>query len=51
MLKKESIKGLIFDYGGTLDTNGIHWSEVLWEMYLHRGSNEAVAAVCLAGNA
>ncbi|MCR4835692.1 MAG: HAD family hydrolase [Bacteroidaceae bacterium] len=33
MLKKESIKGLIFDYGGTLDTNGIHWSEVLWEMY------------------
>lgn len=33
MLKTENIKGLIFDYGGTLDTNGTHWSEVLWEMY------------------
>lgn len=27
------IKGLIFDYGGTLDTNGIHWAEVLWKQY------------------
>lgn len=25
------IKGIIFDYGGTLDTNSLHWSEVLWE--------------------
>ncbi len=33
MLKQESIKGIIFDYGGTLDTNGVHWSEVLWEKY------------------
>ena len=33
MLKKENIKGVIFDYGGTLDTNSVHWSEVLWEMY------------------
>lgn len=24
------IKGLIFDYGGTLDTNGEHWSEIIW---------------------
>ena len=23
-------KGLIFDYGGTIDTDGVHWSEVLW---------------------
>ncbi|MCQ2077314.1 MAG: HAD family hydrolase [Bacteroidaceae bacterium] len=28
------VKGLIFDYGGTIDTNGIHWSEVLWQAYL-----------------
>ena len=28
-----SIKGIIFDYGGTIDTNGIHWSEVIWEQY------------------
>jgi len=27
------IKGIIFDYGGTLDSNGKHWSEVLWEAY------------------
>lgn len=27
------IKGIIFDYGGTLDTNGIHWAEVLWAQY------------------
>ncbi len=28
-----NIKGIIFDYGGTLDTNGKHWSEVLWDRY------------------
>lgn len=27
------IKGVIFDYGGTLDTSARHWSEVLWEAY------------------
>lgn len=27
------IKGIIFDYGGTLDSNGKHWAEVLWEAY------------------
>jgi putative hydrolase of the HAD superfamily len=30
---KLSVKGLLFDYGGTIDTNGVHWSEVLWEAY------------------
>lgn len=28
-----NIKGIIFDYGGTIDTNGIHWAEVIWEQY------------------
>lgn len=28
------IKGIIFDYGGTIDTNGKHWAEVLWQKYL-----------------
>lgn len=28
-----SIKGIIFDYGGTIDTNGIHWGEVIEEQY------------------
>lgn len=31
------IQGIIFDYGGTLDTNSVHWSEVLWECYQHAG--------------
>jgi len=24
------IKGIIFDYGGTIDTDSLHWSEVIW---------------------
>lgn len=28
-------QAIIFDYGGTLDTNGIHWSEKFWETYTH----------------
>jgi putative hydrolase of the HAD superfamily len=28
-----NIKGIIFDYGGTIDTNGDHWSEVIWAAY------------------
>ena len=27
------IKGLIFDYGGTLDTGGNHWGKVIWHAY------------------
>lgn len=33
MLEKEAIKGILLDYGGTIDTNGIHWGEVLWTYY------------------
>lgn len=29
-----NIKGIIFDYGGTIDTNSTHWSEVLWKGFL-----------------
>ena len=32
-MKVLDIKGIIFDYGGTLDTRGDHWSEVLWQGY------------------
>ncbi|MCM1368774.1 MAG: HAD family hydrolase [Candidatus Amulumruptor caecigallinarius] len=31
------IKGLIFDYGGTLDTGGEHWSHVIWRAYQNAG--------------
>ena len=27
------VKGLIFDYGGTLDTRGRHWAHVIWDGY------------------
>ncbi len=33
MLEITDIKGIIFDYGGTIDSNGKHWAEVLWEAY------------------
>ncbi|MCM1290835.1 MAG: HAD family hydrolase [Prevotella sp.] len=29
----ENIHAIIFDYGGTLDTAGEHWSEVIWLAY------------------
>jgi HAD hydrolase, family IA, variant 1 len=28
-----NIKGIIFDYGGTIDSRGVHWSEVIWSGY------------------
>lgn len=30
-------RGLIFDYGGTLDTCGRHWGKVLWSAYRKEG--------------
>ena len=32
-----TIKGVIFDYGGTIDTNGIHWGEVIASEYKAAG--------------
>lgn len=31
--KLTNIRGVIFDYGGTIDTNSRHWAEVLWSKY------------------
>lgn len=33
----KKVKGLIFDYGGTLDSGGTHWSEVIWDAYREAG--------------
>lgn len=33
MLKTNLVKGLIFDYGATIDSNGKHWAEVLWDAF------------------
>lgn len=35
----QNIKGIIFDYGGTIDTNGVHWAEVIWEQYIKENVN------------
>jgi putative hydrolase of the HAD superfamily len=35
MFDLTKVKGIIFDYGGTIDSNGKHWAEVLWESYQH----------------
>jgi len=32
-MNKFNVKGIIFDYGGTLDTNGGHWGAVIWSGY------------------
>lgn len=31
------IKGIIFDYGGTLDSGGDHWSEIIWDAWQRAG--------------
>lgn len=33
----KAIKGIIFDYGGTIDSNGDHWAEVIWDGYRLEG--------------
>lgn len=33
MFDIEKVKGIIFDYGGTIDSNGMHWAEVIWMSY------------------
>ncbi len=33
----DNLKGIIFDYGGTIDSRGTHWSEVIWDGYRHAG--------------
>ena len=32
-MKMDHIAALLFDYGGTIDSNGRHWSEVIWQAY------------------
>jgi len=29
------IRGILIDYGGTIDTNGKHWANVIWEAYVN----------------
>lgn len=30
---EQHIKAILFDYGGTIDTNGVHWSEIIYDGY------------------
>lgn len=36
-MENTEIKGIIFDYGGTIDSRGVHWSEVIWDGYRESG--------------
>lgn len=36
-MRIEGLKGIIFDYGGTIDSRGVHWSEVIYAGYKHCG--------------
>ena len=48
----KNIKGIIFDFGGTIDTNGIHWSEVIRSQYVKAGvyiDNETYRAAYVHG--
>lgn len=36
-IEQHKIKGVIFDYGGTLDTGGCHWGRVLWRAWQQAG--------------
>ncbi|MDE5652476.1 MAG: HAD family hydrolase [Muribaculaceae bacterium] len=33
------VKGVVLDYGGTLDSRGEHWSEVLWRGWQNAGAD------------
>ncbi len=33
IIDTRGIKGVIFDYGGTLDSRGVHWSVIIYEGY------------------
>lgn len=37
MENTDNLKGIIFDYGGTIDSRGVHWSEVIWDGYRNAG--------------
>lgn len=36
-MNQSNIKGIIFDYGGTLDSYGDHWSHIIYKAYLNAG--------------
>lgn len=36
MVDLNRVKGVIFDYGATIDSNGKHWAEVLWDAYVDK---------------
>ncbi len=38
------MKAVLFDFGGTIDTDGVHWSEKFWELYEQFGVEVGKAA-------
>lgn len=44
----ENVKGIIFDYGGTLDSRGDHWSRIILDGWRHAGLNIDIDEFCRA---
>ena len=40
-ITKKQVKAILLDYGGTIDTNGVHWSEVIYDGYRSANANVA----------
>lgn len=38
-MERINVKGIIFDYGGTIDCHGDHWSEIIWAGYQKENIN------------
>ena len=36
-MNKTHLKAILLDYGGTIDTNGVHWSEIIYDGYITAG--------------
>ena len=36
MIQKDIVQGLLFDFGGTIDTGGLHWLHVLYPLWQQR---------------
>ncbi len=39
VFNKDNIRSVIFDYGGTIDSRGNHWSEIIYDGFLNSGLN------------
>lgn len=44
LVPSDSVRGIIFDYGGTLDSRGDHWSHIIRDAYREAGLDVGIEA-------